>query len=188
MKLEEQIEVLESIGLQFRDREHVDRILDCYEWWQYQESPFTLLLQHINLWAACERTRICENLVSWDFKGLRHIGWFKAVAQDLAKLSSNQTRFKISNVSMSREEDVWEMEYRLPGEAGPIRRKVVTRYPHKYASCRPAIEIASDFETRSHCFINFSDAEPSLCWLPKNQIGKLEAILPNEFEPITKIA
>ena len=184
MELEKQIQTLEEIGFQFRDRKHVDHKLGCYEWWQYQQSPYKLLLEQLNLWAACKQARLCKNLVSWDFKGLRHIGWFKTIAYDLAELSGNQTRLKILNVTESREDDIWEMEYRLPRETKPSRRKIVTRYPHKHASWHSAIEMAEDFETDTHCFINFSNAEPSLCWLPKRQLAKLNEILPGQFKAI----
>ena len=188
MNLDTQIETLEKIGFEFRDPNVAQRLLDIYGWWEYQNSPFTLLMEQMTFWAACDRARLCRNLVSWDFKGLRSIGWYKKVTTDLAELSSNQTRLKIVSVTENREDDEWRMWYRLPGETAPIKREVVTRFPYKHASWLPAIEIATDFATDSHCFFNFSKNEPTLCWLPNDQIDKLNQILPAQFEPLQRSA
>ena len=184
MELDTQIMTLEEIGFEFRDRKVVKRLLECYEWWEYHNSPFTLLMEQLIFWAACKQTRLCRNLVSWDFKGLRHDGWFKMVATDLAELSSNATRLRIVSISENLEDDMWRMQYRLPAQPAPIKREVVTRFPYKYASWFPAIEIAKDFATNSHCFINFSKNEPALCWLPITKLDKLNEILLGRFEPL----
>jgi len=149
MELDSQIETLEEIGFRFRDRKVIQKLLDCHAWWQYHESPFTLLMERLNFWAACNQTRLCLNLVSWDFKGLRHNGWFKSIATDLAELSSSQTGFKIANLTENREDDVWRMEYRLPSKLGPLTREIITRFPYKHASWLPVIEMAADFSSET---------------------------------------
>lgn len=188
MEIDAQIETLRELGFQFRNRSEISNVLGIHDWWQYTDPPYLMLMERICAWAHCKQSRICTNVVSWDYKGLRHTGWFKSLALELAELSSQSTQFRILQTTDDERDDVWKMEYRITSKlTGSVRREVTTRFPHKYASWSPTFDIANDFTTATHCFVNFSKDEPVLCWLSKESVSKLQKILPVPCKPVSEL-
>ena len=189
MQLEKQISILTELGLRFQQSTEIQSVLDVHEWWEYSNAPFTLLIERICFWAACPQFRICSNAVSWDFKGLRHDGWFETVLSDMASLSNRVNQLHVVHVAQNQQDDFWRLDYKLTAKKSPsVTRKIETRYPHKYASWEFVDDMATDFATQTHCFVNFSNNEPVLCWLPIASRSMLNQILPGQFRALLKTA
>jgi hypothetical protein len=189
MQLNDQIESLSDIGFQFRDRNCIQQTLDAHEWWQYYNSPYSLLVERVCFRATCSQSRICDNVVAWDLKHLRHEKWFESVVNEMAELSGNTEHLQINGISSDAHADKWSMQFELRSKRNHSVFDIGTRYPHKYAPMQTVFEIAECFESNSHLFVCLrDDYDPVVCWLSKSVLPNLETMLSGRFRPISKSA
>ena len=185
MTLEEQIERLTEVGFVFRDQKLVDQKLAVFEWWNYLDPPFELLLERItDATHSAEELGICDNVYCTDFKHLRHEGWFAKIARWLAIKSGNENRWEIIDVTSSKADNSWSMTYRI----GKNRSELVTPYPHKYGWSTFMFQMLPDCASEENCFYVYENPEPRfnrtplVCWLPRESSVKLAEIFGEKIQ------
>ena len=83
LTLEEQISTLQKLGFRFLNSTVDHPAITTYEWWEYLDPPYVLLMQRI-ICATDFEPDICEGAFALDLKHLRFEGWYEKVGQKLS--------------------------------------------------------------------------------------------------------